>query len=118
MLSSFPARSEALETMAVMSDEQTEGKPPAGEPSLTTTIRLQYLVPQESFPVALLPLDQFEDWLVAPHLPAAALSIDASLKLQLGPVAPSVCLAPEHVRDVKIRLHRTRLGPLNILTGP
>lgn len=72
------------------------------EPSLTMTTRLnfQYLVLQESFPVSLLLFDQFEDWLVAPHLPAAALSIDASLKLQVGSVPPSVCSATEHVRDV------------------
>lgn len=64
--------------------------------SLTATLRtelVQHLVPQEPFPVSLLLFDQFEDRLVALDLPAAALSGDAGVKLQLGLVPPSVCSA-------------------------
>lgn len=75
---------------------------------------LQYLAAEESFPVSLLLLHQFEDRLVAPHLPAAALSIDASLELQVGSVPPSVCSATEDVRrPCQDQALRAQTGPLN-----
>lgn len=59
----------------------------------------QYLGPEESFPVSLLLFDQFEDWLIGLHVPAAAVSSDVGVKLQVGSVGPTVRSATEHNRE-------------------
>lgn len=42
--------------------------------------------------------DQSEDWLVGLHLPAAAVSNDVTMKLQVGSVGPTVGSATKHNR--------------------
>lgn len=43
--------------------------------------------------------DQSEDWLVGLHLPAAAVSNDVTMKLQVGSVGPTVGSGTKHNRE-------------------
>lgn len=58
--------------------------------------RVSDLGPEEFFPESLLLFDQFEDRLVALHFPAAEVSDDVGVKLQVGFVRPPAHSAAAH----------------------